>query len=270
MISRQKLNSAFKKKYLGKMIYQTGDRFGNIQVIEDGMIRSLHFDAIEKQSAMDIERPEALVLSYTQFMMAGFLFNNDVNRLLCIGLGGGSIPRYLAYHMESCLVDVVEIRKEVFRVAQKFFLLPIDGRFRYFEGDGAHYVRKSETCRYDMILVDAYDQKGVAASVAESSFYERCASILNTNGVFCINLWSHPSDVYRNAMDEMMRCFGKRTVEIPVRDRTNRIVLGLDRDVNKQMLQSISRRALSLEQSMELPFPRMLTHIVQSNPALFK
>lgn len=265
-IDRYKLNRAFKKKYAGKIIHQSGDRFGQIQVIEDGEMRSLHFDAIEKQSAMNIGRPEQLVLSYTEFMMAGFLLTEPLYRILCIGLGGASIPRFIAHYIKYCDVDIVEIRKEVVQIAIDYFLLPKDERFHYFEADGAYFVKHSKGKPYDIILVDAYDHRGIAEPVTDDEFFKGCLDQLNTNGVMSINLWSHPSNIYRSVMNSISRSFTDGIVEIPVKDRTNRIVLGTKPGWKKPTIQKLKKRSVLFEKSFNIRFSKILDIMLKNNP----
>ncbi len=269
MIKRKQLNQAFKKKYQDKIVHQTSDQFGQIQVIDEGIFRSMHFDAVEKQSAMDLQHPERLALSYTQFMMAGFLFHKSVSRILCVGLGGGSIPRFLAHYFKHCFVDVVEVRNEVIKVAEKFFLLPTNFRFRYFRDDGAAFVNRSGVTSYDMILVDAFDHKGVAEEVTETSFVEACFKLLNTNGLFCINLWSYPHYAYRRAIGSITSHFGEQVLELPVRDRTNKIVLAFKPPWQKPSLQNLKRRSKVLEEALEVPFKKITENLIRNNKGMF-
>ncbi|MCG8338883.1 MAG: hypothetical protein MJE63_30610 [Proteobacteria bacterium] len=258
------------KKYRDKIIHQSSDQFGQIQVIDEGMYRSLHFDAVEKQSAMDLQNPEKLALSYTQFMMAGLLFHKNVSRVLCIGLGGGSIPRFLAYYFKNCFVDVVEIRDEVITVAEKFFLLPTGSGFRYFQDDGAVFVTRPGITAYDMILIDAYDHKGVAEEVTENSFVAACYKLLNANGIYCTNLWSYPHYVYRRAIGSVTHHFGEQVLELPVRDRTNRIVLAFKPPWQKPSLQNLKRRSKLLEEALQIPFKKITENLIRNNKDMFK
>lgn len=48
-------------------------------------------------------------------------------RCLCIGLGGGSLPLFLAHKLKGCLVDVVEIDSTVISAATEFMGFPGNG-----------------------------------------------------------------------------------------------------------------------------------------------
>src|SRR5262245_31692994 len=58
-------------------------------IVDSRLKRFLHFDLDAVQSAMDLQRPDRLCLSYTRKMMAFLLFNRAPRRILLLGLGGG-------------------------------------------------------------------------------------------------------------------------------------------------------------------------------------
>ena len=88
-------NSLFAKKYGGKLIYQTSDEHGPLQVVDEQNIRSLHFGSSPKQSSLDLRHPNRLCLEYSKHMMTALLFKPDPDNCLVLGLGGGSIPSFI-------------------------------------------------------------------------------------------------------------------------------------------------------------------------------
>lgn len=269
-ISRQKLDQAFKKKYLGKAIYQDRDRSGRIQVIEDGMIRSLHFDSVEKQSSMDLQDPPSLALSYTVTMMAGFLLNPDASSFLCIGLGGASIPRFLAHYLPNCHLDMVEIRLKVIDIARKYFHLPSGAHHRVFHEGAKTFIEHSEEPGYDMIFIDVYDKNGMVESIIDEGFFNRCREHLQPGGVFCINLWSEPRSTYREAIRLIQAAFGQQVFHLPVSERTNQIVLALTENSKVAPLSVLKQRSRDLGEKLEMPFTRLLRSLAKYNSSRFK
>src|SRR6266851_724789 len=60
-------------------------------IVDTPLHRFLHFDLECVQSAMHLGDPDKLTLAYTRKMMAFLLFNRNPNRILLLGLGGGSL-----------------------------------------------------------------------------------------------------------------------------------------------------------------------------------
>ncbi len=50
--------------------------------------------------------------------------DKDALRVLCIGLGGGSLPLFLSYHFPGMSVEVAEIDPVVIRAAHEALCLP--------------------------------------------------------------------------------------------------------------------------------------------------
>ncbi len=72
---------------------------------------------IGRQSCINLSAPKRFALNYTRMMMAGTLFTGPApQRVLIIGLGGGSIPTALREILPQAQIDVVEIDPAVTRV----------------------------------------------------------------------------------------------------------------------------------------------------------
>ena len=79
----------------------------SVDVSEVDGVRNLHLGNDTVQSAMRLKTPHALELAYTRGMMAYLLFSEKVERVLAIGLGGGSVPKYLHHHLPAVNTTVV-------------------------------------------------------------------------------------------------------------------------------------------------------------------
>lgn len=258
------------KKFLGKAIFQDQDEFGKMQVIEDGMFRSLHFDSVEKQSSMTIEDPNELVLTYTRSMMAGFLLKPDASRFLCVGLGGGSIPRFLLNQINNCQVDIIEIRPKVVDIAFDYFYLQNDHRIKVFLGKGGEIIKKQSFQPYDMIFVDAYDKKGISKETITKEFIKDCSKLLKTQGIFSINVWSEPRTTYKATKQSLREIYAGHLLELPVSERTNRILLGIFSPSKNLALVTLKKRAILLEKKMDLEYKVMAKKLIKENLDYFK
>ena len=87
-------------------------------------IRYLHFGSPWVQGAMDIKRPDRLVLSYVEDMMAWLLFLEPPARLLQLGLGAASLTKFCHRHCAGTALTVVEISERLPWVARQWFALP--------------------------------------------------------------------------------------------------------------------------------------------------
>ncbi|HEU5282814.1 MAG TPA: hypothetical protein VFU53_03290, partial [Burkholderiales bacterium] len=72
---------------------------GQVQISEQDGVRYLHLGTDTVQSAMRLSHPDELVLSYTRSMLAFLLFAPDPRRIVNIGLGGGSLAKWIHHHL---------------------------------------------------------------------------------------------------------------------------------------------------------------------------
>ena len=74
-------------------------RRSSVEVSEEDGVRSLHLGGDAIQSSIRLDRPDELALDYTRAMMAFLLFQPLPREVLMIGLGGGSMARYIHQRM---------------------------------------------------------------------------------------------------------------------------------------------------------------------------
>ena len=82
-------------------------------------IRSLHVGGEAIQSAMRIDDPFRLALDYTRCMMAFLLFLPDPRDVLMIGLGGGSLAKFVYRQLRRSRVRAIECDARVVQAAGK-------------------------------------------------------------------------------------------------------------------------------------------------------
>tara|TARA_R110001592_G_scaffold103247_3_gene290995 strand:- start:529 stop:1335 length:807 start_codon:yes stop_codon:yes gene_type:complete len=181
----------------GTEIFRCYDDLGPIRVFEEGSVRYLAFSEDSQQSAIDLSRPSDLVFEYTQAMLLGLIYFPAPKRITLLGLGGGSLVHAFRQYSKELLIDLVELRPLVIKVAQDWFDLPReDDRLNLFPEDAEAYMAGfyGET---DMILADIYNDEGMLDMQLNSSFLTDCFNALSRNGVLVLNLWdqgkgSHP------------------------------------------------------------------------------
>ena len=94
-------------------------------VIDDGVVRRLHFNLKLVQSEMEISNPDQLRVAYTQSMMGFLLFNPTPKHVLVVGLGGGSLTKYCYRRLPKCRLTTLEMSAGVI-ACRDWFMLPHD------------------------------------------------------------------------------------------------------------------------------------------------
>jgi spermidine synthase len=259
------------RKYQGKVIHQSRDHHGIIEVVEDGLQRSMHFGSDAKQSSMLLRDPYQLALTYTRAMCAALLFFPQPRRILLLGLGGGSLAKFFLHHYPDCHIDAVEFRQEVHHVARRFFGLPDDPRLQLFYEDAGSFISTTaiQQEHYDIILVDAFLDRGIAFSVCSMNFFAACHDRLSATGVLAINLWADDRIQAKDFIDDMAHSFDNQVLSLPVEGRANLIGITSRQGPLKKQLRRLDERAKLLEQNTAIEFTHLLHGLRKANRWLF-
>ena len=168
---------------------------------EDDDSVSLHFELHSIQSRMQRDDPTALVLGYTRLMMGSLLLQPAPQRVLMIGLGGGSLPKYMHHHLPLADIAVVEINPHVIALRERFAIPPDGDRFRVLLGDGADHVAQL-TAPVDLLMVDGFTYDGQPEALCTAGFYAACRLALAPQGVLVVNLQADDplTPVYRERL----------------------------------------------------------------------
>ncbi len=259
------------RKYHGELIHEGRDELGVIEVVDDGHYRSMHFGTDAKQSSMLLHAPDALALSYTRAMCSALLLSDTPRRVLMLGLGGGSLAKFFLHHFPDCHIDAVEFRPEVHKIAQQFFALPDEPRLQLYYEDAGSFIRNTVTQHepYDLILIDAFLDRGIAFSVCGMSFFAACHDCLSAEGVMAMNLWSDDRIHARDFLEDMGQSFGDQVLRLPVEGRANIIGIASRRKAVKKLLRKLDDKAKNLEQRTELEFTSLLRALKKANRSFF-
>lgn len=219
---------------------------------DHGDLRTLHFDEKFIQSAMRISAPDALLLSYTQAMMAFLLFNPEPRHILMIGLGGGSLAKYCHRKLPSSRITVIELDSDVIRLRDKFVIPDDNQRFQIIHADAADYLAAIDH-QVDIILHDGFTADGLAPSLCTEAFYRSCHAALERDGVLVSNMWGDAADLMP-VMQRLYAVFDQRLWWTGASGSFNRIVFSA-KDIDQTSFQSsLAKRALQLDMHHNLSF----------------
>jgi spermidine synthase len=228
-------------------------------------VRFLHLGGPAVQSAMRIRDPWALELEYTRAMMAFLLFQPAPRKVVLIGLGGGSLAKFIHRNLPDTRLTALEVNPEVAEAARAFFLLPPDDkRLSVQVGDGAAFVYAHPDSQ-DVLLVDGYDAKRIVEDLASESFYLACQAMLRPGGVAVFNLWGSDKSfpVY---FERLSAVFGDHLMRLPSERKGNIIVFAFQPPLPDLSLAVLTRQAQELSASLGLEMDDFLFRLRNWNP----
>ncbi len=173
------------------VLYDKESRYYRIYVVDhlDENLRCLYFSKMHGvQSSMKLDAPVDLTLAYSKSMMAAFALHEDPKEVLLLGLGGGSLPKFIQTHFPKVKLDIVELDPDVVKVAGQFFKLAPSPNTHIYVMDGRLFLKGTEKT-YDIILLDAYAADHIPFHLTTLEFIRLARSRLKPGGLVASNLW---------------------------------------------------------------------------------
>ena len=194
-----------------------------------GTRRTLHFTQKEIQSSMSVLNPDALEIEYTRMMMGFVLFKPEPARILMVGLGGGSLPKFCYRYLAGTRIEVVEIDPAVIALRDTFMVPRDDDRFQVIQADAADHLR-GMTDHADVIFLVGYGVGGIPDALCSEAFYADCFRALRDDGILVINFHvNHP--MHHDYLARVRASFGPAMFEVVDDDMTNSIVFACKGDL---------------------------------------
>ena len=197
-----------------------------VEIEDKGDLRSLYFGDRSLQSRMSLSKPHALVLSYTCHMTLPVLINPTPRNILVVGIGAGSFIRFFHHHFADSRIDAVDYSPQLIEAAKDYFQLPENNNISLYCADGRSFLQDNSSKEYDLILIDAFDDQGMAPTVYSELFFSLCADSLRPDGVISCNLWSDDrarlQEIKTNLAEYFTSC-----LYLPVPDRGNIVAVAM-------------------------------------------
>jgi len=197
----------------GSVVHQTQTEYQQLQVTQEGDIRTLYLDGAP-HSAMDVTEPRRYVFEYTRYFHLPHVVRDDpeVDRVLFVGGGGFSGPKRYLSEFPNATVDVVELDPEVVRTAREYFRVPETPRLTVHTMDGRRFLQETNRT-YDVVVLDAYRADEVPYHLTTVEFMRIVEDRLAEDGAVVANLISatdgSASTFYRAEYRTMDRVFGQ-------------------------------------------------------------
>jgi spermidine synthase len=253
---------------LNKKIHKSVNDGNIVEVIEVDGVRSLYLGSVTIQSSMRVRTPLALELAYSRGMMVFLLFTKTAQHVLTIGLGGGSVPKFIHAFCPTITQTIVEINPQIIATARSHFAVPDnDERLDIIVADGLEYIATSPNST-DVLMIDAFDALGIPPDFCSQDFFDTCETVLKTDGIFVINLWGSDKnfDIYLRRIEQS---FDDKVLMLPTGKPGNIVVFGFKNSLNVSKIQ-LRERAKTLEAQFEKPhaieFSNFVEKLCDHNP----
>ena len=227
-------------------------------IVDDGHTRQLWLGNDLVQSSMRVDDPYALDFAYTRKMMAFLLFAPAPEHVLMVGLGGGSLAKFCHRHLPATRITVVEVSADVIAM-RGAFAVPDDARLAIVEADAAAYLPQ-RTGDTDVLLLDGFDDSGIAPSFFDRAFYRAARKRLRPGGVVVVN-FAGPRAGWQAHEQMLRRAFDGRVHLAEVTGGDNHIAFAFVDPAYPPDWDAIEARAAALAGRIPLDFPALAARL---------
>lgn len=196
-----------------RVIHKERSLYRNIIVDKTKNMLCLTFSVKRKehnQSCMDLRDPDRLVFAYVRMVFAALLVNPAPQKILIIGLGGGSIPTSLNKLYPKASIDISEIDAAIFRVARDFFGFSPNEQMKVSISDARVFVKRAllRKQQYDLVILDAFTGDYIPEHLMTREFLSEINQLLSSTGVLAANTFS-TSRLYHHESVTYQQVFGE-------------------------------------------------------------
>lgn len=242
-----------------------------IEIREARGVRTLHFGSEWVQGSMRVARPWDLELAYTREMMAALLLSADwpgmPKQILQIGLGAGSLTRFIYRYLPEAKQVVVEQSAAVVGAAHQGFYLPqACERLQIVVAEGAQWMADSAEL-FDLILVDGFDADGKTGGLERVRFYQDAYQRLAPGGLFVCNFLSRSPGFLESCL-ALDSAFAGRSRLLPQTPGGNVIALATLSETNSLDEAALRERATQLQERTALDLMPLVERLIEQEDGL--
>ncbi|HLU51073.1 MAG TPA: fused MFS/spermidine synthase [Flavobacteriaceae bacterium] len=200
------------------------------------MSGELEINLIEGKKVLDTKTTNYSFGSLQKILVRGLQeieFDERFNKILLLGLGGGSVVYTLRKQFQSKgTIDAVEIDKKIIEIAIEEFDIYKYGPLQIHHDDAFEFVSKT-TETYDLIIVDIFIENKVPEIFTTSEFIKPLSERLVVGGQLIFNIM--PEAFTDEQLERFKKCFHES--DITIREiknvlNYNQLLLGVKKNLH--------------------------------------
>lgn len=176
------------------------------------------------QSAVELETG-APWLAYARQAPTALLVQPDIERLLVLGMGAGSVGSYLRTALPNLEIDNVDIDPAVPELAREFMSFTTDERSRVHIDDARRFLQARRGTTWDYVYVDTYIGLSVPFHLTTVEFFNEVSGHLAPGGVFGLNLASSLDQPFGKAILRSVQSAFQHVSVFSIRGWSNHLVV---------------------------------------------
>ncbi len=183
-----------------RVIHSERSLYRNIIVTEDDKRRCMTFivsdlaspgqnQSCRYQNPLDRDR---LIFPYGKMVLSSLLVQDNPQRILIIGLGGGSLVQAYSTLFPDAEIIAPEIDEAVVRVAKNYFDFKETDKISAPIEDGRVYVKRAGLRgeKFDLVILDAFNGEYIPEHLMTKEFLEEVKRLLSEKGLVAANTFA--------------------------------------------------------------------------------
>jgi spermidine synthase len=136
------------------------------------------------QSMLLLDDPAYPVLGYVKALLCSLLFVPDPRNLLNLGLGSGSIERFMQAQQPDLQICSIEPEADMISLSKEYFYIAEEYPVR--EQKAEHFLAENKQ-QFDIILCDIHPKSGDNNPILSDLFFQDMTRALSPRGIVAIN-----------------------------------------------------------------------------------
>lgn len=196
-----------------RQIHQERSLYRNILVTEDSERRCMRFTLTarsgQNQSCYYLDDPDRLVFPYAKMVLSSLLVQDNPQRILILGLGGGTLVHTYKLLFPDAEILVSEIDVAVVDVAKEYFDFKETDKISVDTVDARVYIKRAALRgeKFDLMILDAFNGEYIPEHLMTREFLEEVKALLTENGMVVANTFS-TSRLYNAESQTYSEVFG--------------------------------------------------------------
>lgn len=168
-----------------ELLYEGESIYNYLQVKEDDRSVILSTNVLFGVQSVAMKNGGLTGMYYDYALAAPLMSGSDEPEILVLGMGSGTFSTLCGRYFPGATVKGVEIDERITELAHEYFGLPESVEVETY--DGRAYLA-ADKGRYDVIMVDAYQDITIPFQMSSVEFFTLVKEHLKDNGVMVVNL----------------------------------------------------------------------------------
>ncbi len=184
------------ESYGEQVLHEYKSLYRNVTVIENSRTRCVRLknkrNPYNSQSCYLKAAPSELLFFYSKAMMSVLATQPDGQKILSVGLGGGTMPTAIHSYFKNMDVTTVEIDPKMLEAARDYMGFTAGERNQVVIQDARFFIKKqvAKGAQYDVVLLDAFNGEYIPEHLTTQEFLQEVKSIMKPGGVLLSNTFS--------------------------------------------------------------------------------